>query len=108
MKRLFVVLLFLGLVGCASKHYLLETNPAQLSDTGLLEYFHKLDKEITRLETNVNQYSSPEQRTSTDSTVKLMVLTKDGASGLNALRVRRTAVRLELEKRGLSPLENKN
>ncbi len=102
MKMLFVVLLCLGLAGCASNHYLLETDPARLSDAKLLEYFHKLDAEISRLETNVNQYSSPEQYKSAEhGTVNLMLLTKGSASDLNALRLRRTAVRLELEKRGL-------
>lgn len=107
MKRLFVVLLCLGLVGCASNHYLLKTNPEQLSDAKLLEYYNKLGTEIARLEADVNQSSSG-QRASADSTVKLIVLNKDGASGLNALRLRRTDVRLELEKRGLSPLSGKN
>jgi len=107
MKKFFVLaLLCLGLLGCASTHYLLATDFTNLPDKELKSYFSKVDGEIGRLERGSDQFTSANQHhDAQDTTVNLMVLTKGKASDLNALRLRRTGVRVELEERGLSVLE---
>jgi len=102
MKKLFTLLLCLGLVGCASNHYLLRTDPYQLTNDELLSYFYKVDKEINILENNAKQPSVAPRSGTEVRTVNLLLLTQGSSRDLNALRQRRTAVRMELMKRGMS------